>query len=157
MYNDSFGNSLKRGYLGLPVAIRTIITINVVVFLLQILGGNSFLVPALAFNPDLTTALLQPWRLVTYMFLHAGGFHLIFNMLWLWWMGRSVEQTLGPRTFCVIYFGSGIGGALLDIVFAQFLGINLRDRCFRGCFRYYGSFCHAFPPHADHALFTAPD
>lgn len=125
MYNDSFGNSLKRGYLGLPVAIRTIITINVVVFLLQILGANSFLVPALAFNPDLTTALLQPWRLVTYMFLHAGAFHLLFNMLWLWWMGRSVEQTLGPRTFSVIYFGSGIGGALLDIAFAQIVGINL--------------------------------
>ncbi len=125
MYNDSFGNSLKRGYLGLPVAIRTIITINVVVFLLQVFGGNSFLVPVFAFNPDLTTAIFQPWRLVSYMFLHAGGFHLLFNMLWLWWMGRSVEQNLGPRTFCVIYFGSGIGGALLDVAFAQFVGINL--------------------------------
>ncbi|MDR8390327.1 rhomboid family intramembrane serine protease [Aliifodinibius sp. S!AR15-10] len=125
MYNDSFGNSLKRGYLGLPVAIRTIITINVVVFLLQILGANDLFISTMAFNPDLPTAVIQPWRLVTYMFLHAGGFHLIFNMLWLWWMGRSVEQTLGPRTFCVIYFGSGIGGALLDIAFAQFVGINL--------------------------------
>lgn len=111
--------------MGMPVAIRTIITINVVVFLLQVLGGNRFLVPALAFNPGLPTALIQPWRLVTYMFLHAGGIHLIFNMLWLWWMGRSVEQSLGPRTFCVIYFGSGIGGALLDIAFAQIMGINL--------------------------------
>lgn len=125
MYNESFGSSLKRGYFGLPIAIRTIITINVVVFLLQMLGGNNFIIPAFAFNPDPTTALLQPWRLVTYMFLHAGLLHILFNMLWLWWMGRPVEQTLGPRTFTVIYFGSGIGGALLDIAFAQLVGINL--------------------------------
>lgn len=125
MYNDSFGNSLKRGYLGMPIAIRTIITINVVVFLLQIVGLNDFFIRAMAFDPSLPTAIIQPWRLVTYMFLHAGGFHILFNMLWLWWMGRSVEQTLGPRTFSVIYFGSGIGGALLDIAFAQFVGINL--------------------------------
>ncbi|MFH5831146.1 rhomboid family intramembrane serine protease [Halalkalibaculum sp. DA384] len=116
---------MKRGYFGLPIAIRTIITINVVMFLLQVFGLNSFFIQAMAFNPDLPTAVIQPWRLVTYMFLHAGGFHLLFNMLWLWWMGRSVEQHLGPRTFSVIYFGSGIGGALLDIAFAQFVGINL--------------------------------
>lgn len=131
MYDDSFGSSLKRGYFRIPVAIRTIITLNVAVFIIQILGPaflgngfNQFLIGGLAFSPELPNAVVQPWRLVTYMFLHAGAFHLIFNMLWLWWMGRSVEQTLGPRTFLVLYFGSGIGGALLDIAFAQFMGIN---------------------------------
>ena len=127
MYNESFGSSLKRGYMGLPVAIRVIITLNVVVFLLQALGGqtlNNFLVQWFAFNPEWQVALFQPWRMVTYMFLHAGGFHLLFNMLWLWWLGRVVEETLGPRSFTVIYLGSGIGGAILDVLFAQFLGIN---------------------------------
>jgi len=127
MYNDSFGASLKRGYLRIPVAIRVIITLNVAIFILQALGGrtlNQFLIQNFAFNPEWQTALFQPWRMVTYMFLHGGGFHLLFNMLWLWWLGRSVEQTLGPRTFSIIYFGSGIGGAILDILFAQFMGIN---------------------------------
>lgn len=131
MYNESFGSSIKRGFMGLPVAIRTIIGLNIVIYLLQVLGqifgGSAFsntLVEALAFYPELTTTIFQPWRLVTYMFLHAGAWHIIFNMLWLWWMGRSVEQTLGPRSFTVIYMGSGIGGALLDVLFAQFLGIN---------------------------------
>ncbi len=130
MYNDSFGSSVKRGYFNLPVAIRIIITLNIVMFLVQIFAGmissayGNALVRGLAFFPEWQTALFQPWRLVTYMFLHAGGFHLIFNMLWLWWMGRAVEETLGPRTFSVIYFGSGIGGALLDILFAQFMGFN---------------------------------
>lgn len=127
MHSESFGSSLKRGYMGLPIAIRIIISLNVVLFVLQAIGGqtlNNFLIQWFAFSPELTTAIFQPWRLVTYMFLHAGGFHLLFNMLWLWWLGRVVEETLGPRSFTVIYLGSGIGGALLDVVFAQFLGIN---------------------------------
>lgn len=130
MYNDSFGNSLKRGYRGLPTAIRAIITINVVVFIIQVVLGivspaySNALINAFAFYPEWQTALFQPWRAVTYMFLHGGAFHLIFNMLWLWWMGRAVEETLGPRTFTVIFMGAGIGGALLDILFAQVLGIS---------------------------------
>jgi membrane associated rhomboid family serine protease len=131
MYNESFGSSVKRGFMGLPVAIRTIIGLNLAIYLIQvfgqIFGGSAFsnaIVSAFAFYPELQTTIFQPWRLFTYMFLHAGAWHIIFNMLWLWWMGRSVEQTLGPRSFTVIYLGSGVGGALLDVLFAQFLGIN---------------------------------
>lgn len=127
MYDDSFMGGLKRGYKRITIAIRVIITLNVVVFFLQALGGqqlNQFLVQNFAFYPEWQTTLFQPWRLVTYMFLHGGGFHLLFNMLWLWWLGRSVEETLGPRSFSTIYFGAGIGGALLDVLLAQVFGIN---------------------------------
>ncbi|WP_138429542.1 rhomboid family intramembrane serine protease [Fodinibius saliphilus] len=130
MYDDSFGNSLKRGYRGLPVAIRTLITLNVAVFVLQVILGiispaySNALINAFAFYPDWQTALFQPWRAFTYMFLHGGTFHLVFNMLWLWWMGRAVEESLGPRTFSVIYLGAGIGGALFNIVAAPLLGFN---------------------------------
>jgi hypothetical protein len=58
------------------------------------------------------------------MFLHGGTFHLLFNMLWLWWMGRAVEESLGPRTFSVIYLGAGLGGALFDVIAAPVLGFN---------------------------------
>lgn len=117
--------------MGLPIAIRTIIGLNIAIYLIQVLGqifgGSAFsnaLVQAFAFYPEWQTAVFQPWRVFTYMFLHAGALHIIFNMLWLWWLGRAVEETLGPRSFTVIYLGSGIGGALLDVFFAQFLGIN---------------------------------
>lgn len=127
MYNESFGQSLKRGYKGLPIAIRTLITINVVVFLMMVIGGSGFsniLVDKLGFVPDVSTTLFQPWRLVTYIFLHAGVMHILFNMLWLWWMGRPVEETLGPKIFTVIFLGSGIGGALINLLFAGFFGVN---------------------------------
>lgn len=130
MYDDSFGASLKRGYRGLPVAIRTLITLNVGIYVLQIIAGiispnyANALIKGFAFFPDWQTALFQPWRAFTYMFLHGGTFHLIFNMLWLWWMGRSVEERLGPRTFTVIYITAGLGGALLYIIAAPVLGFN---------------------------------
>ncbi len=131
MYNQTFTGTTPRGYYNLPIAIRVIITINVVVFLVQLLGGiiagpafSQFIIRWFAFIPDILISVTQPWRLVTYMFLHGGVFHILFNMLWLWWMGRAVEEALGPRTFCAVYFGAGIGGALIDIVLAQFLGIG---------------------------------
>lgn len=131
MYNQTFTGTQQRGYYGLPVAIRVIIAINVIVFLVQLLGGvfggqafSQFIIRWFAFIPDVLVTVTQPWRLVTYMFLHGGVWHILFNMLWLWWMGRSVEEALGPRTFLAIYFGAGIGGALIDVILAQFLGIG---------------------------------
>ena len=87
MAYDSFGNSLKRGYKAMPVAIRTIITLNVVMYVLQVLAAtlNINLSNYLALDRDLLITITQPWRIITYMFLHSLGspFHLIFNMLWL--------------------------------------------------------------------------
>lgn len=122
---DSFGGALKRGFMNMPVAIRTIILVNAAVFVIQALGGetlNSFAVAYLGFDPSFPTVFTQPWRLVTYTFLHAGFFHFLFNMLWLWWMGKSVEQAVGPRNFTAIYFGAGILGALLDSLLAIAFG-----------------------------------
>ncbi|MBO6537282.1 MAG: rhomboid family intramembrane serine protease [Balneolaceae bacterium] len=121
MAYDSFGNTAKRGFMGLPVAIRTIIAINAIMFLVQIifasLTGTSLTI-YLSFIPDLWTAITQPWRIVTYMFLHSlsNPFHFIFNMLWLWWMGRPVEERIGPRSFLTVYFGAGFAGAFIDII-----------------------------------------
>ena len=70
MAYDSFGSSVKRGFLAMPVAIRAIIGINTAVFFVQILSSilGISLIQWLAFIPDLVTAVTQPWRLVTYMF-----------------------------------------------------------------------------------------
>ncbi len=148
MYNDSFTESLKRGYKRMPTAIRAIITINVVVFLIQALGGqtlNNFLVQYFAFYPSVSSTLLQPWRIFTYMFLHAGIFHILFNMLWLWWMGQAVETNLGPRTFLVIFLGSGLGGALLDVALAQVMGFNYVIGASGAVFGVMVAFAYMFP------------
>ena len=60
--------------------------------------------------------LQQPWTPITYMFVHAGLWHLFFNMLSLYFFGPRVEERLGSQRFIVLYMLSGIGGALLSFL-----------------------------------------
>lgn len=132
MYNDSFGQALRRGYLSMPKALRIILLANAAIFVLQTLlsgfGGAALVrwgIETFGFIPDWGISIMQPWRLFTYMFLHGSLLHVAFNMLWLWWMGRPVEDRLGSRNFLVIYFGSGIGGALLNMLVSPVFGAGL--------------------------------
>lgn len=121
MEYNSFVSSIKRGFIAMPDALRTIIAINAVVFLCQYIFFFVFgisLTRHFALDTDLIVTITQPWRIFTYMFLHSMGnvFHFIFNMLWLWWMGRPVEEQLGPKSFLTIYLGAGLFGALVDVI-----------------------------------------
>lgn len=129
MQQESFFDSAKRGFMSLPKGLRWVIFINVLVFLfmsfMDLFGLsiiNAGIIRWLALSPSAIENVYQPWRLATYIFVHGSGFHILFNMLWLWWMGRPVEDTLGTRNFLVLFFGSGIGGGLLHIVLAGFFG-----------------------------------
>ena len=83
---------------------------NVLIFFVQqtVQGVDRALVfvPALLF--------VRPWTLVTYMFLHAGFMHILFNMLGLYFFGPRVEQRIGSERFVALYLISGITGGLLS-------------------------------------------
>ncbi len=59
---------------------------------------------------------IRPWTLITYMFLHAGPMHLLFNMLALYFFGPRLELRLGSRQFLWLYFLSGLMGAILSVI-----------------------------------------
>lgn len=90
--------------------VRRLIAVNVAVFILQYVVPT--VTPALVLLPALVAE--RPWTLVTYMFLHGGILHILFNMLALYWFGGRVEERLGGRRFVTLYLVSGIGGALLS-------------------------------------------
>src|SRR5260370_26027631 len=69
-------------------------------------GGLTALVLVPALIPE------RPWSVVTYMFLHAGGWHLLFNMLALYFFGPRAEARLGSRQFLLLYFISRLVAAL---------------------------------------------
>ncbi len=105
----------------MPDALRVIILLNTAMFIIQLITFSFFgvdLAVYLGLNTDIVVTITQPWRILTYMFLHSMGsiFHFLFNMLWLWWMGRPVEERLGTRSFLTIYLGAGLMGALVDVV-----------------------------------------
>jgi membrane associated rhomboid family serine protease len=92
--------------------VRLLVAANVALFVLQM---ASPLVEYLGvFVPRLI--LIRPWTLVTYMFLHGGFTHILFNMLGLFFFGPQVEDRMGSKKFAVMYFLSGISGALLSMV-----------------------------------------
>lgn len=58
----------------------------------------------------------QPWSLITYMFMHAGLLHLVFNMLWLFWFGKLFLQFFSSRHLRGLYLLGGICGGLLYLL-----------------------------------------
>ena len=96
-----------------------LIAANVVVFIIS-LAVPGFTEQFMLVPID---ALLRPWTVVTYMFLHAGMWHLFFNMLGLYFFGPRLELEIGGKHFLWLYFLSGIMGALLSFIFTPFTAI----------------------------------
>jgi membrane associated rhomboid family serine protease len=94
--------------------VRALLIATVAAFFLQ--SALPGLANALVFMPPL--ALVRPWTVVTYMFLHGDFMHLLFNMLALFFFGPRVEQRILSRPFAILYFLSGITGALLSVIFS---------------------------------------
>lgn len=60
--------------------------------------------------------LLFPWVWITHIFLHEGFFHLLWNMLWLYWLGGIVEDLIGSRHAILIYFEAAIVGGIFFVI-----------------------------------------
>lgn len=76
----------------------------------------------LAVHADWRVVMRRPWGVVTYAFLHAGFWHLLFNMLWLYWFGEVMLVLFGcARHLVRVFFGGVVGGALLYVLLYNIL------------------------------------
>src|SRR4051812_2163004 len=104
---------------GWTPAVKTIVTACVVVFILQHFdrwaGGTPFDLK-FGLTPADITGKYFLWQLVTYIFLHAGVFHILFNMLGLYMFGSELETTWGTRQFTKYFFICGIGAAIATVL-----------------------------------------
>jgi membrane associated rhomboid family serine protease len=96
--------------------LQLLIGANVVVFVAQVLFP--IVTALLGLHPALVVHSFWIWQLATYMFLHGGIFHIVFNMLALWMFGAELERTWGTRYFLKFYFVTGIGAAVLTVLFS---------------------------------------
>lgn len=134
-YYDRMGTEgyRKPGFLGglklFPPVIRWLFLLNGGIFLLfnfilapftidgVPLGGRQGVITYffLSLWPLGSTNFL-PWQLFTYMFVHAGFFHILFNMFALWMFGMELENLWGSRKFLVYYLLCGLGGGIAHLL-----------------------------------------
>jgi len=124
---NTYWHNLYYKYFGSNSKLNLLIAINVAVFLLinipatieslfhsNVISYYTFEYLALpAYLPKLVTRF---WTPLTYMFMHDGIFHILFNMLWLYWMGQIFEDFLGKNRTIGLYLLGGFAGAALYIV-----------------------------------------
>lgn len=105
--------------------VTRLIVANFLVFVL--VPGNSPLYALMTLFPRALIGLdnlwipqmpFRPWTAFTYMFLHSGIGHLLFNMLGLFFFGARLENKLGARRFLLLYFLSGVGAAAFSLLFS---------------------------------------
>src|SRR5205823_6729715 len=104
---------------GWTPAVKTLVIACVVGFLLQIfdrLSGTPSLADKFGLVPAEVTQKYYLWQLVTYIFLHGGFFHILFNMFGLYMFGSELERTWGTREFTKFFFLCGIGAAITSVV-----------------------------------------
>jgi len=102
-----------------PPGVKWLLIANTVAFVLYFLSyGTSvgILFEYLKLYPRMVTHYLAFWQPVTYLFLHAGLWHLFFNMIALWMFGVQLEQTWGTIRFLKFYFLCGIGAGLCVVI-----------------------------------------
>jgi len=58
----------------------------------------------------------KPWTLITYFFFHEGLFHVVFNMLFLWWFGQIIHEFIGNRRLIALYILGGLAGGIFFIL-----------------------------------------
>ena len=99
-------------------AIKTLIVVNITVFIIIHIFKNIAWYAIFGLVPGLVFSKLMIWQLVTYLFVHFGLWHLVLNMLMLWMFGSIIESRWGSKRFLFYYFFTGIGAGLCSIIFA---------------------------------------
>jgi len=104
-----------------------LIVVNAIVFLIASLGSfilgmsPSYFSRWFVLSDDLNTILFQPWTLISYGFLHFDFFHILFNMVWLYWFGQFVLNLFtGKRLLTVYMLGALFGGLLFVLAYNLF-------------------------------------
>jgi membrane associated rhomboid family serine protease len=115
-YPARYATSFSFGPGPLSTALKLLIATNVALFFAQKLVPG--VTETLGLVPAAVLGSLHVWQLVTYMFLHGGLLHILFNMLALWMFGTELERMWGTRFFLKFYFVTGVGAAALTVAFS---------------------------------------
>ena len=106
-------------FANLTPVVKNLLIINLICFIPYIILSNDSYDEHIIGNLGLfyfNSPNFRVWQLLTYMFIHGGWQHIIFNMFALFSFGPILEYALGPKRFFNLYFICGIGAALLQMM-----------------------------------------
>lgn len=126
MYGN-FWDNLKNAFRHSDNSLFKLIAINILVFfavliarvLMTITGFEDWYSTGISYlmmPASLPRLITQPWSIFSYMFLHEGIFHILFNMLFLYWFGLLIHQNLGSRRLANLYILGGLFGGLFYVI-----------------------------------------
>ncbi len=132
-------HNVKSNYKSLDM-LQKIIVVNAIIYLFVNLGDvllrlfnfpdgtiSGFLTDWLAVPSSVKSLLYRPWTLITYSFYHENFLHILFNMLWLFFMGRLFTEYLGEKKLLTLYLVGGLCGSVLFIVFYNLFPLFSRE------------------------------
>lgn len=165
---DEIKKSFKSGS-----ALIKLIYVNIAVFLavkligtfitlLQLNTGLS-IVTWLAVPADINNLIFKPWTVFTYMFLHQDFFHILFNMLWLYWFGQIFLQHFDNKKLLSVYIVGGLAGAALFILafnifplFSQAVPVSIALGASASVMAIVVAISVYIPNHKIHLMFLGP-
>lgn len=123
----SKANSLSRLIYINAIVFLVFLVCEIISFLFNNPDIEAAVLHLFAIPASLKTLLVRPWTLITYMFTHKDIWHILFNMLWLYWFGKIFLDYLDQRKLVAIYFLGGISGAIVYVlsfnIFPAFTGM----------------------------------
>ncbi len=97
-----------------PVVTTVIVLVNALVFVLELMGGDTFVLRWSVIPADIVAG--RHWiTILTAMFMHGGWLHILGNMVFLWAFGPEVEDAMGPLRYLAFYLLSGLVASVAQI------------------------------------------
>jgi membrane associated rhomboid family serine protease len=111
----------------IPTVVKNLLIINVLMLLATFAAGNSGIdLGDILGLHHWSSDLFKPHQIITYMFMHGGFQHLLFNMFALWMFGKILEQVWGAKRFLIYYMVTGIGAGIIQLIVTELRLISLR-------------------------------
>jgi len=108
--------------------VKRLLVANAVVFVVSLVAGRGVVADLLGFSPG--NLLYRPWGMLTYMFVHWNLWHLLMNLLVVFFFGPPLESRWGSELFVKFYFVCGLGGVLLSFAFTAARIVGASAACY---------------------------
>jgi membrane associated rhomboid family serine protease len=116
-------NALNQFIIINALVFAVLIIFQAILFLTQARAIYPLVLRQLALSSDGLVLLRHPWTLLTYAFVHENFFHILFNMLNLYWFGQIIREYLGDRRLISLYILGALAGGLFFLLAYNFLPV----------------------------------